>query len=122
VCNSELGHDPQRDAANPPVTKGGANHGGNEVKIYSPEGRVGTAPIRLAPEPRKLSGSRIAVLDNGKPGARWILERIAGRLEERGQSRFIGHFRKRTAATACEDALLSQIAADADLVITGVAD
>ena len=50
------------------------------MRILSPEGNVGVRGIALAETPKVLSGRRLAVLDNGKPGAALILSRIADRL------------------------------------------
>ena len=45
------------------------------MRILSPEGNVGTRGIALADAPEVLSGRRLAVLDNGKPGAALIMTR-----------------------------------------------
>ncbi len=92
------------------------------MKIESPEGRVGQRGAALAPSPELLSTRRLAVLDNGKPGAALLMTQMAERLAERTGVEFVGVHRKRTAATPCDDALLEAIAAEADLVLTGTAD
>ena len=92
------------------------------MKILSPEGNVGVRGVVLAEAPMVLAGRRVAVLDNGKPGAAMVLSRIAERLVERAGVDFVGVHRKRTAATPCEDALIDEIAEGADLVLTGTAD
>ena len=92
------------------------------MKVYSPEGQIGQVSIQAAAPLSTLAGQRVGVLDNGKPGAQLILEQVAKRLGERTQTEFIGHFRKRTAATPCDEALIEQIAAEADFVLTGIAD
>ncbi len=92
------------------------------IQILSPEGNVGVGVIGLAPSPDVLAGRRIAVLDNGKPGAAWLMTRVAEQLVERAGVDFVGVHRKRTAATPCEDELMQEIAAEADLVLTGTAD
>ena len=92
------------------------------MRILSPEGNVGTRGSVLAETPEVLSARRLAVLDNGKPGAALVMTRIAERLAERAGIDFVGVHRKRTAATPCEDALLDEITEGADLVLTGTAD
>ena len=92
------------------------------LRILSPEGNVGASSITLAASPDVLSGCRIAVLDNGKPGAAWLMTRLAEQLAARVGIDFVAVHRKRTGATACEDALIDQIAEQADLVLTGTAD
>lgn len=92
------------------------------MKILSPEGSVGERGVALAVSPDLLAGQRLAVLDNGKPGAALVMTRIAERLVERAGVEFVGVHRKRTAATPCEDDLIAEIAEGADLVLTGTAD
>ena len=92
------------------------------MKILSPEGSVGERRVALAATPHQLAGLRVAVLDNGKPGAERVMTRIAERLVERAGVAFVGARRKRTAATPCDEGLIEEIAAEADLVLTGTAD
>ena len=92
------------------------------MRIESPEGAIGLAPRTLAPAPAALRGLRIGALDNGKPGAAWVLERAAAAVAARTGAEVVGLRRKRTAATPCEDALIEEIRRDADVVLTGTAD
>jgi hypothetical protein len=92
------------------------------IRIYSPEGAVGQSPMSLSPAPAVLAGQRIAVLDNGKPGAGVLLGHLAERLAERTGAAFTGIRRKGSAATPCEDTLFEEFVADVDLVLTGTAD
>ncbi len=92
------------------------------MKILSPEGSVGERGVALAESPDLLSGRRLTVLDNGKPGAAFVMTHIAERLAERAGVEFVGVHRKRTAATPCAEELISEIADGADLVLTGTAD
>jgi len=92
------------------------------VRILSPEGSVGTAATEPAPSPDVLAGRRLAVLDNGKPGAAKLMTRVAEQLVARAGIEFIGVRRKRTAATPCEEELIDALAQEADLVLTGTAD
>ena len=92
------------------------------IRILSPEGNVGAGIVGLAPSPDVLAGRRIAVLDNGKPGAALLLGRAAELLAGRARIELVGMHRKRTAATPCDDALLEEISKGTDLVLTGTAD
>ena len=92
------------------------------MQILSPEGTMGTAPAALAPSPPVLTGLRVAVLDNGKPNARLLLERLAGRLAERAGAAVTLVVGKGTAATPAEPEILDQLREHADLVVTGSAD
>ncbi len=92
------------------------------MRILSPQGSVGVRGVSLAASPEVLSGRRLAVLDNGKPGAAFVMIGVAERIAERAGVEFVGVRRKRTAATPCEEALIEEIAEGADLVLTGTAD
>ena len=92
------------------------------LKILSPEGAVGEPPGALAGSPAVLSGMRIAVLDNGKPGAALLLGTLAEQLAERSGASFTGIVKKGSAATPCEEDLLARLVERADLVLTGTAD
>ena len=92
------------------------------IRIHSPEGSIGRPPRELARPRDVLAGSRLVVLDNGKPGAELLLRRAAEQLAARTGASFLGVRRKRTAATPCEDELVAELAGTADLVLTGTAD
>jgi hypothetical protein len=92
------------------------------MRILSPEGSVGERGVALADSPKLLSGRRLAILDNGKPGAALVMTRVAERLAERVGVEFVGVHRKRTAATPCDEGLIGEIDEGADLVLTGTAD
>jgi hypothetical protein len=62
------------------------------------------------------------VLDNGKPNARLLLERLAGRLGERAGMTVSLVVGKGTAATPAEPDVLDALRAGVDLVLTGSAD
>lgn len=92
------------------------------MQIVSPEGAIGTAPHAPAPSPAVLSGLRVGVLDNGKPNARLLLERLASRLGERAGTTVSLVVGKGTAATPAEPDVLDALRAGVDLVLTGSAD
>ena len=94
----------------------------SSLRIYSPEGAVGTPTRALAPSPAVLAGRRLAILDNGKPNAVVVMRRLADRLVERAGVELVGVFEKGSAATPCEPELLAEIRSRADLVLTGSAD
>jgi len=91
------------------------------IRIVSPEGGTAPPPVQLAPSFADLSGKRIAVLDNGKPNARLLMETIAERLAAGSGAQVSLVTAKATAATPAEPEILQQLLA-ADLVVTGSAD
>jgi hypothetical protein len=95
------------------------------VQIYAPDGSIGRPRYIRAASPPVLSGLRIGVLDNAKPNARLLMERVAVRLGERTGAtvelvtdKGPGH----NAATPVSDPVLERLAEEVDLVITGSAD
>ena len=92
------------------------------LRIYAPEGSLGTPPASLAPSPPLLAGQRIGLLDNGKPGAARLLTTLAARIAERTGARAVGLRAKGSAATPAEAPLLADLEANADLILTGTAD
>ncbi len=91
--------------------------------IYSPEGTAADpeAMPSLAPVPA-LPGVRIAVLDNGKAGADRLLSRMGEGLAKRTGARFVGAYRKGSAATPCEPGLIDTLEREVQVVLTGTAD
>jgi len=92
------------------------------IEIYPPEGSIGNAPLELARMPREFSGLRLIGLDNGKPGAALLLEKVGERLASRVGVDFIGVLAKGSAATPCEDERFEEILERSDLIITATAD
>jgi hypothetical protein len=91
------------------------------VRILSPEGEVVGAHRTLAAPLPVLAGAKVAVLDNGKPNARLLLQTIAQRLAARTGAQVALVTAKATAATPAEPEIIQELRA-ADLVLTGSAD
>jgi hypothetical protein len=95
------------------------------VQIYAPDGAIGRPTTARAASPPVLAGLRIGVLDNAKPNALLLMERVAVRLGERTGAtvglvtdKGPGH----NAATPVRDDVLARLVEEVDLVITGSAD
>jgi hypothetical protein len=91
------------------------------VRILSPEGEVVGAHRTLSAPLPVLAGAKVAVLDNGKPNARLLLQTIAQRLAARTGAQVALVTAKATAATPAEPEIIQELRA-ADLVLTGSAD
>ena len=74
----------------------------------------------LAPRPRDLRGKRIGILDNSKPNADALLDRVATLLVERAGAASVARWRKPGASKPAADH--DAIAAGADVFLTGSAD
>jgi hypothetical protein len=98
------------------------------MQIYRPDGDIGQAPAALAASPSSLSGLRVAVLDNGKPNAAFVMTRLAESLAARAGATVTAVLKKgprgesANAAVPCDPEIFDQVVAAADVVITGTAD
>jgi hypothetical protein len=68
-----------------------------------------------------LSGRRIGILDNRKPNADVLLERLAERLVERTGATVV-RVDTKNAAIPCDDQVLGLLAEEVDVILTGTAD
>jgi hypothetical protein len=91
------------------------------VQIVAPDGKVGAPPLGLAPAPRSLAGLAIGVLDNRKPNAGLLLDRVAERLAARTGAT-VGLRADKNAAIPCEDQVLDRMTKEVQVVLTGSAD
>jgi hypothetical protein len=95
------------------------------VKVYAPDGEAAPAPAGLAPPRTVLSGTRIGVLDNGKPNAALLLTRVGEQLSARTGARLTLVTEKgpgANAATPCTPEVMDELVATCDVVLTGSAD
>jgi hypothetical protein len=74
----------------------------------------------LAPRPRSLRGLRIGVLDNSKPNAGVLLVRVAELIAARERAAGIVRWQKPGASYPA--AMMDDIVARADVLLTGSAD
>lgn len=95
------------------------------MEVYAPDGAIGRPSFSLAPSPTVLTGLRIGVLDNGKPNARLLMQRMAEQLAARTGAT-VGLVTDkgpgRNAATPVSDDVFARLTKEVDLVITGSAD
>jgi hypothetical protein len=93
--------------------------------VYAPDGAVGPAPVARTAPLAVLNGLRIGVLDNGKPNARVLLERVGDRLAARTGAALVLVTDKgpgANAATPCTDGVMARLVDECDVVLTGSAD
>jgi hypothetical protein len=92
--------------------------------ILSPEGKAQTSAARVASLPKfnDLRGKVVGVLDNSKPNMDKLAERFAEQLKERyGVAKVISR-RKLTAQQGAPKEYLDELAAQTDLVLSGLGD
>jgi len=90
------------------------------MRVLSPVGATAATIKPLARRRPSLAGLRIGVLDNSKPNADVLLGRVAQRLAERAPGASIRRWQKPGASHPA--AMLDEIAAGADVLLTGSAD
>jgi len=90
--------------------------------VFDPRGRVEVVRVALAPRVAALDGLRLGILDNTKWNANRLLRKTAARLGERHQFAAVNYYRKESFSKAADPALIRQIAADNDIVLTAIGD
>ncbi len=91
------------------------------MRIYSPLGIIGEPAKSLAPSIPVLNGKTIGVLDNTKPNAGLLLQRLAQRLHERVGVQ-LGGTETKNAALAAPDQVMGKLTKEVQIVLTGSAD
>ena len=92
------------------------------MRIVDPIGTSAAAAKALAPRPRSLEGVTIALLDNSKPNAGVLLERVGALLGARVGARAVRTWSKPGASTGAAPAVIEEIAAAARVALTASAD
>ena len=90
------------------------------MKVWSPFPGGQMQIGRLAPRKASLSGLTIGVLDNSKPNADVLLDRVAERVAERASGATIRRWTKPGASNPA--LMIEEIAGAADVVLTGSGD
>jgi hypothetical protein len=92
------------------------------MEILDPVGSTTAAPRALAPRPGSLQDAVIGVLENSKPNARVLLERVARALAEKVGARDVRVWRKPGASIGATAAVLDEMAAQCGAALTASAD
>jgi hypothetical protein len=90
--------------------------------IVDPIGTSAARALTLAARPRSLEGTTIALLDNSKPNAGVLLERVGALLAARVGARAVRAWGKPGASTGAAPAVLEEIAVTARVALTASAD
>jgi hypothetical protein len=90
--------------------------------VFDPRGVVEAERISPAPRATGLAGLRLGVLDNTKWNGNRLLRKTAARLDQRFGLAAVNHYRKESFSKYADPALLTEIAADNDIVLTAIGD
>ena len=90
--------------------------------VFDPRGRVETELVSSAPRVATLDGMRLGILDNTKWNARRLLRKTAALLGERHDFAEVNYYRKESFSKAADPALIAQIAAENDVILTAIGD
>ena len=94
----------------------------DELTVFDPRGRVDAARVALAPRPAALAGLRLGILDNTKWNANRLLRKTAALLEERHGIGAVSYYKKESFSKYADPALIAEIAANNDIVLTAIGD
>ena len=90
--------------------------------VFDPRGMVEAERVALSPRARDLNGLRLGVLDNTKWNANRLLRKTAARLGAQLSLTAVNYYCKESFSKDADPALIEQIAADNDIVLTAIGD
>jgi hypothetical protein len=90
--------------------------------VYDPRGAVSADEKPSAPRLRKLQGIRLGILDNTKWNANKLLRRLRDDLTREYRFSEINYYRKESFSKFADPALIREIAAGNDAVVTAIGD
>src|SRR3954447_21593413 len=90
--------------------------------VFDPRGRVEAELVSPAPRVAAIDGMRLGILDNTKWNAGRLLRKTAALLGERHSFAAVNYYRKESFSKAADPALVAQIAAENDVVLTAIGD
>jgi hypothetical protein len=93
-----------------------------ELIVFDPRGVVEAPFAAPSPRVRGLDGLRLGVLDNTKWNAGRLLRKTAALLSGEAALAAVNFYRKESFSNDADPALLAQIAAENDIVLTAIGD
>jgi hypothetical protein len=94
----------------------------SSIRVYDPRGIVEAEPRPTAARVKKLEGARLALLDNTKWNANKLLRGLRERLAARHGLAAVNYYRKESFSLAARPALIAEIVANNDIVVTAIGD
>ena len=94
----------------------------NSLLVFDPRGSVETSDTPIAARRASLDGLRLAILDNSKWNANKILRGSAAALQQAIRFGAVNYYVKESFSKDAAPALIEEIAANNDLVLTAIGD
>lgn len=105
-----------------PLTKEAVAASPVTLKVLDPRGELPTQPVfGISPRIADLNGKKIGLVDNTKPGAKYLFDRLEQELKRRFPTSTIFRFRKSDYKDV-QTNLYKEVAAKTDAFIFGVGD
>ena len=92
------------------------------MKTYDPRGIVEAEPMTTAPRVKQIEGLRLALLDNTKWNANKLLRGVRDQLAAKHRFGAVNYYRKESFSLNARPELISEIAANNDIVVTAIGD
>ena len=94
----------------------------DELTVFDPRGRVDAERVALTPRAAALRGLRLGILDNTKWNANRLLRKTAALLETGQGIGTVNYYKKESFSKVADPALIAEIAANNDIVLTAIGD
>jgi hypothetical protein len=94
----------------------------NTIPVYDPRGVVEATALSVAPRATTLKGLRLGLLDNTKWNANKLLRGLRDRLAAKHGFAAVNYYRKESFSLNAKSALIDEIAAHNDIILTAIAD
>ena len=90
--------------------------------VFDPRGKLTVTAVQLAPRLQTLQNVRLGVLNNSKWNASRLLRHVVAQLDTDISPTAIHHYTKASFSRQAADALLDEVAAETDVVVTAIRD
>ena len=94
----------------------------SEVAVFDPRGRIDAERVALSPRAAALKGLRLGILDNTKWNANRLLRKTGALLEAHYGIAAVHYYKKESFSKYADPALIAEIAASNDIVLTAIGD
>jgi len=94
----------------------------SDLTVFDPRGMVDAERVAPAPRAATLQGLRLGILDNTKWNANRLLRKTAALLEAAHGIAGVSYYKKESFSKYADPALVAEIAAHNDIVLTAIGD